>query len=83
MYKDPEELEDEIDYDLVAQELADERAAAPRMIVTGLLWLLFAIAIPVVTYAAAVAGGGGRYLISIGPFVIGVRRLLNGLAARG
>jgi uncharacterized membrane protein len=69
----------ERDYEAERQE---QRARAARLIVIGILAILFGLAITVITYDAAMSAGGGRYVIAYGPVVFGVISVIRGVIAR-
>ena len=57
---------------------ADARAAAANDFLWGAIWLFGGIAVTVGTYA--MADPGGAYIVSYGPAVYGVYRLIRGIA---
>jgi hypothetical protein len=64
--------------------LADDTAAARARndVVTGTALILLSLALPVVTYAAALSAGGGGFFVALGPFFYGIYRLERGRKAR-
>jgi hypothetical protein len=56
--------------------------AAPtrnRDLLIGGIWLSAGLLITIVSFGVASQAGGGRYIISVGPIVYGVMRIVRGL----
>jgi hypothetical protein len=65
------------------QDLRNERSArATRELGIGALLLVVGIVITAATYGSA-SESGGTYIIAYGPIVVGVIKIIRGLAMRG
>ncbi|TMQ13367.1 MAG: hypothetical protein E6J90_28835 [Deltaproteobacteria bacterium] len=60
----------------------DRRAWAQRQLAIGAVLLLIGIIITAATYGSA-SQSGGTYIIAYGPIVVGVIKIIRGLAAMG
>jgi hypothetical protein len=61
---------------------ARQRAAANRLIVTGLIAMIVGLVLTVGTYESAVGRGGGTYLVAWGPMVWGLITFFRGVMHR-
>ena len=63
-----------------SQANGEKRSRAHANIIFGVILLVVGIGITAWTHSAAVDNGGGTYVVAYGPIVVGVIKLVRGLA---